>query len=112
MQGLAKQAYAMLPELAAGPSDGERLAAIAFLQIIPNKDYIDWLAKRFDGGTPFVMYHAAIALRNAVDAFRKSDKDALTSAVNHALSQAPAGELNIRKPLDDALKLLTQETLE
>ncbi|MFS0720018.1 hypothetical protein [Brevundimonas phoenicis] len=45
-------------------SAGSRLAAVAMMQIQPEKADIDWLVRRFKEESPFVFYHAALALRN------------------------------------------------
>jgi hypothetical protein len=66
MRALARAAYDLLPELADSESSGERLAAIAILQVRPNPDYLDWLAKRVTEERPFIGYQAAEALRAAV----------------------------------------------
>jgi len=102
MQGLAKQAYGILPDLVAGMSDGEKLAAIAFLQVIPDKSYIPWLAETFDKGTRFVMYHAAVALRNSVNAIGKTAHTELAAALTECLKHVPDDEPNIKKILTDA----------
>jgi len=68
MRALAPDAYHLLNRCMASTSAGERLAAIAMLQIRPQPNYLEWLAKRVDPRTerPFVGYHAAVALRAAV----------------------------------------------
>lgn len=45
-------------------SAGSRLAAVAMMQIQPEKADLDWLARRFKEEAPFVFYHAALALQN------------------------------------------------
>jgi hypothetical protein len=49
-------------------SAGERLIAIAVRNIFPNANHFDWLAERMDPERekPFVAYHAAVALLDAV----------------------------------------------
>lgn len=66
MRGYAFAADQLLPEYASSKAPGERLVAIAFLQIKPNKDYFTWLSDRFSAEVLFLQYHASIALRNAV----------------------------------------------
>jgi hypothetical protein len=74
MRTLALTAYPLLPELTRSiPRDqgrdaqaGERLAAVALLQAVPNPDYIEWLADRLGVERPFLGYHAAVALLTAV----------------------------------------------
>lgn len=70
-------------------SPGERLAAIAALQVRPDYEALTWLGDRLRTEKPFVGYHAAVAL---VQAARSSDAPAhlpaLTAAVDHAKIQA------------------------
>ena len=49
-------------------SAGERLMGIAILNMFPEADHLDWLAERMDPQQerPFVSYHAAVALLDAV----------------------------------------------
>jgi hypothetical protein len=49
-------------------SAGERLMAIAVLNMFPDVDHLGWLAERMDPEQekPFVAYHAAVALLDAV----------------------------------------------
>jgi len=49
-------------------SAGERLVAIAVLTMFPDPKHLDWLASRMDPEQekPFVAYHAAVALLEAV----------------------------------------------
>jgi hypothetical protein len=78
---LALIAYPMIDELTASASAGERLAAIAFLQIRPAAKWLDWLADRFATETPFVRFQAALALRNAARGVAEGDKIALRTAI-------------------------------
>jgi hypothetical protein len=43
-------------------SPGERLAAVARLQVYPQMDALFWLADRIGAEKPFIAYHAALAL--------------------------------------------------
>jgi hypothetical protein len=49
-------------ELIESDSAGEHLAAIVMLQVGPNLDYLDWLAKRLGVEKPFIGKQAALAL--------------------------------------------------
>jgi hypothetical protein len=53
-------------------SPGERLAAIAILQVMPQGEALSWLADRVASDQPFIGYHAALALVYAVRAFREN----------------------------------------
>ena len=106
MKGLAKQAYFMLPALVRGETPGERLAAIAFLQMQPDARYLSWLADRFGNETPFILYHAALALRNAVDNLGHSQFKYLRQALERAESNTPRNEKDILAILQEAKKQL------
>lgn len=45
-------------------SPGSRLAAIAMMQMEPDKADIDWLLERYGNDAPFLFYHASLALQN------------------------------------------------
>jgi hypothetical protein len=74
----------LLPTLANGKTPGERLAAIAFLQMQPNPSYIGWLGERFRKEQPFLMYHAAFALKNASEGLRREHWTAIKNAIDTA----------------------------
>lgn len=102
MRGYALAADQLLPEYASSQAAGERLVAIAFLQIKPNKDYFNWLSDRFSVEVPFLQYHAAIALRNAVSMMvtaateeRAGFVKILEDALKHATVSAEAHEVDI-----------------
>lgn len=48
-------------------SAGSRLAAVAMMQIEPQKADIDWLVRRFKEDAPFIFYHSALALQNVAN---------------------------------------------
>jgi hypothetical protein len=58
----------LLSSLQVSHSAGERLMAIAVLNMFPDASHLDWLADRMDPGQerPFVSYHAAVALLDSV----------------------------------------------
>jgi hypothetical protein len=84
MRAMALAAEPMLPELSVSAAPGDRLAAIAILQMKPSRDYLAWLGGRFTVELPFIGYHAAVALEKAVDQLPPSDHDAVRSALNVA----------------------------
>lgn len=65
MRVLGKAAYTMRHDLSASHMPGKRLQAIACLQMKPDYDMLTWLAERTSAETPFVSYHALIALVEA-----------------------------------------------
>lgn len=52
-------------ELQNSGSPGERLAAVAWLQVYPWADSLQWLADRIGAEKPFIGYHAGVALLTA-----------------------------------------------
>lgn len=74
----------MMEKLYTSESAGERLAAIAFLQIKPDAKYLDWLADRMAAENPFVRFQAALALRNAARSLSQEHRNALGAAIDKA----------------------------
>lgn len=105
MQGLALHAYDMLPELMSSSFEGERLAAIAFLQMHPDEKSLVWLVQRFSGETAFLQYHAALALKKGVDGLNPASWRALESSVVEALALLPPGRS------DSATRSILSQTL-
>jgi predicted MPP superfamily phosphohydrolase len=78
LRAIAAEARAWLPHLQASASAGERLAAIAVLQAFPSCSSLSWLLQRFERAPgsedqiemPFIVYHAAVALREAANGLR------------------------------------------
>ncbi len=68
MRALATASYPLLEELADSPSPGERLAAIAILQVFASERFLPFLVRLVGSEKPFVGYHAIVALRFAVGA--------------------------------------------
>jgi hypothetical protein len=66
MRLLATASHPLLHELVSSPSPGERLAAIAILQVFTNERYLPFLVKLVGSEKPFVGYQAVKALRFAV----------------------------------------------
>lgn len=99
MKGLAFLAYSLLPELTKSVSQnggrdehvGERVAAIALLEALPNAKYLDWLADRFGQERPFVGYHAGVALLNAARSLKETHRDQLRLLIKQALNKVPNG---------------------
>lgn len=84
MRCLAPAAYPMLEELAASPSPGERLAAVAILQAFASERYLPFLVQLVRFEKPFVGYHASRALLFAVDALHPRAHDRLLTAIHDA----------------------------
>jgi hypothetical protein len=86
----APTARSALQELKASRSAGNRLAAIAILQLFPSASELGWLADRLDpkAERPFIGYHAAVALLQAVRSLPESDCTDLRREVRRALEAA------------------------
>lgn len=63
MRALGPSVAILLDELKASESVGNRLFAIAIMQMEPAKADIEWLLARFHSETPFIFFNAATALR-------------------------------------------------
>lgn len=48
-------------------SAGSRLAAVAMMQIQPEKADLNWLLRRFSEDAPFIFYHASLALQSVAN---------------------------------------------
>jgi len=67
MRSLAPSLIEFLDAYRGSGSAGSRLAAIAMMQMVPTSADVKWLEGRFSSDPPFLFYHAALALQNAVD---------------------------------------------
>jgi len=86
LRTMCQTTYPLLPELTASTSPGERLAAVAALQALPNRGYLAWLVERVEHETPFVGYHAAVALLVAARELSDDQLDAVEEAVAGAVA--------------------------
>jgi hypothetical protein len=109
LRSLAPSAYHLVPELILSASAGERLAAICFLEQIPDKTYLNWLAERVVVENPFPGYHATLALLRAARTGGQDIRPALALAVGRAKAlfsferwQNP-DEVSIVKSLEEEL---------
>jgi TIR domain/HEAT repeats len=67
MSYLATASYPLLDELAKSPSPGERVAAIAILQVFASEQYLKFLVSLVGSEKPFVDYQATKALHFAAE---------------------------------------------
>ncbi len=106
MRNLATAAYPLLDELASSPSPGERLAAVAILEVFAAGSCLPFLVKLIGSEKPFVGYHAARALQFAVGSLDPQCYPALERALNdaeQALRSADVGfDTDRQKVLDAA----------
>lgn len=115
MRGYTLAAYGLLADYANSDSAGKRLVAIGFLETKPNPQYFEWLAERFREETPFLQYHAAMALRNATKqglsgAQMQQLQSACTKALDYAMEAAKKHNGSLESSqivvLQGALKIL------
>jgi TIR domain/HEAT repeats len=81
MRALATASYPLLNELAGSPSPGERLAAVAILQLFAAQEYLPFLVKLVGSEKPFVGYHATKALHFAVGSLDANSYPQLMDAI-------------------------------
>jgi hypothetical protein len=91
----------MLPlrdRLALSPKPGQRLAAIASLQVQPDESFIRWLTERLYVEAPFVFFHACLAISELAQKFGISEpaREELQRALDHARSFPSPDENTIR----------------
>jgi hypothetical protein len=87
MRTLSLAGHELLPELIHS-NTGERLAAVSFLEVKPSAEHLQWLVERMTEENPFVMYHAAWALRHAARVLPCSELDSVKSAITRAMTAA------------------------
>jgi hypothetical protein len=116
MRALAPQIRPLLPGLQASESAGERLAAVAVLQVFRECAHLPWLVERFaqDPNSdeqiemPFVAYHAGEALREAARHLRSECKVTIRESISTALQLlgTPSKKTDRKAILEDALRIL------
>jgi Domain of unknown function (DUF4062) len=85
MRTLAPSAFVLLPTLTASDDPGVRLVAVSALEVVPDVEYVDWLAERFPEERAFVQYHAAVALQTAARELGLDELDRVRAALGRAL---------------------------
>lgn len=91
MKTKAAGVRALLQQFQQSNSPGERLKAIAILQMFPSAAHLDWLAQRLDNPDfekPFVGYQAAVAMLEAARALPRSECATLRNALTNARTLA------------------------
>jgi hypothetical protein len=84
MRSLTLAALPLLPSLINSESAGERLAAISFLEALPQPTHLKWLVDRLAVEKPFAGFHAALALLNAARSLDRQHLNAVREAVSEA----------------------------
>lgn len=96
MRALATASYPLLDQLAGSPSPGDRLAAVAILEVFASERYLPLLVGLVGSEKPFAGFHAARALHFAVEAL---DPRAYPQLLD-AIGQAKAALASARVGLD------------
>lgn len=87
MRSLAPSLINSIDVYKSSGSAGSRLAAIAMMQMVPKVADVGWLKDRFSSESPFLFYHAALALQNVADSYdTREGKQQLREVARHALS--------------------------
>jgi hypothetical protein len=87
LKTLALAGYPLLARYAAAETPGERLVAIAMLEVVPDAGFVSWLAERFEvEAQPFVQYHAGLALLAAGRGLGVADRPQIKAAVQRAMT--------------------------
>ena len=99
MRTLATASYPLLEDLAHSPSPGERLAAVAILQVFASEPSLPFLVRLVGSEKPFVSYHATKALHFAVGALDAHAHPQLLDALHVArtLLDSASGTLTDRQ---------------
>jgi hypothetical protein len=109
MLGLATASYPLLDELAGSPSPGERLAAIAILQMFASERFLPFLVKLVGEEKPFVGYHAIRALHFAVGALDPRAHPQLLEAIHNAQKALDSSGVGSTTDRQQALRDAEQE---
>lgn len=112
MRTLAVASYPLLSEFAASPSPGERLAAVAILQVFADREYLPFLVALVGSDRAFVGYHATKALHFAVGSLDANSYPHLMDAIHAAqlgLKSASIGFDNDRQQRQKVLRTAEQE---
>lgn len=112
MCGIAAASYPLLDELAGSPSPGDRLAAIAISQAFAAERSIPFLVRLVATDKPFVGYHAAKALRFAVDAMDPSVYPQLLNAIQEAQAALKSASVGFDSDRQTVLRAAEQELRE
>jgi hypothetical protein len=112
MRTLALACRPFLREFVESSSPGERLAAVAILQVAPDPAYVEWLVRRltFNEQNYFV-YQAAVALLQVVPRVEASKRPALAQVVRQVQETVPPTSWRWRK-LDEVQKELSKPPAE
>ena len=109
MRALATASYPLLDELANSPSPGERLAAVAILQLLASEQSLPFLIRLVGSEKPFVSYHAIKALHFAVGALDARVHPQLLEALQVARAVLESAHVGFDTDRQTALREAEQE---
>jgi hypothetical protein len=109
MKSLASASYPLLGELAPSPSPGERLAAVAILQVFATREYLPFLVGLVGSDKPFVGYHATNALHFAVGALDVNSYPQLMDAIHDAQAALTSAAVGFDSDRQTVLRAAEQE---
>jgi hypothetical protein len=109
MRNLATASYPLLDELAGSPSPGERLAAVAILQVFAAEQFLTFLVKLIGSEKPFVGYHATKALHFAVGALDPHAYPQLLEAIKKARTALTLASVGFGADRQTVLRAAEQE---
>jgi TIR domain-containing protein/HEAT repeat protein len=109
MRVLATASYPLLDELASSPSPGERLAAVAILQVFATEQSLPFLVKLVGSEKPFVGYHAVKALHFAAGSSDPRVYPQLLEAIRDAQSLLNSADVGFDTDRQTVLRAAEQE---
>jgi len=109
MKSLASASYPLLGELAPSPSPGERLAAVAILQVFAAREYLPFLVGLVGSDKPFVGYHATNALHFAVGSLDVNSYPQLMDAIHDAQVALTSAAVGFDSDRQTVLRAAEQE---
>jgi hypothetical protein len=104
MRNLAIASYPLLEELANSPSPGERLCAVAILQVFTSEQWFPFLVKLVGSEKPFVGYHAAKALQFAAGSLDPHGYAQLQEALQKAQQALISAQVGFDTDRDTVLR--------
>jgi hypothetical protein len=112
MRDIATASYPLVDELASSPRPGERLAAVAILQLFAAERFLPFLVKLVGSEKPFVGYHATNALHFAVGALDSQIYPQLLDAIQEAQAALRSASVGFDTDRQTVLRSAEQELRE
>jgi hypothetical protein len=109
MRALATASYPLLDELASSPSPGERLAAVAILQVFSSEQFLPFLVRLVGSEKPFVGYHATKALRFYVGSLDSYSYPQLMDAIRTAQTALESASVGFDSDRQKELRAAEEE---